>query len=184
MSEAPKRRSVFAFLGPALIVASLCAGGGAMLQSRHDDKVAAKRAKDAASDLKLEREAAQRREAHLGELLETQRKANEKDARDRHANFRGFADRAAGVRNDLEAKLAASHRAGDVCTGRIAGIAEDVGELSDLFDRSVGFLERGQAEIGKLQAENHRLAGQVLGWQERDRSMSCIARITVTAPKQ
>jgi len=183
MSEPLKRNRALEALGPVVIAASLCAGAGATINEHFAGQEAAKAARSAAAELARVRIADEQRITHLEALLDTERKENAKDAGARHVHFLAFTRNAARVRGSLESMLADSRRANDACSGRIARIAEDYGSIGDLLGQSVELLEGGQSEIGRLEGENRRLAGQVAGWQEYDRGQH-IERITVTAAKR
>jgi hypothetical protein len=180
----PKRKRIhpLALVTPCLLAAAVCAGTGATLTSRYDKQAAIKLATDIAADRKQEREAAASREAHLNELLQTERRDNEKDAQLRQRNHLDFARHAGRVRSALEADLSRSRTDNDACTGRIARIAEDYGDVDDLLRESVGLLAEGKAEIARLEGENKRLSRIAAGWQQRY-ALEHAERITVTAKK-
>jgi hypothetical protein len=156
-----KRNRALELAAPALIVAALCASAGSMLQQHHDEAGAARLANETATDRQLERDAAAQREQHLEGLLETQRKDSKRDAEDRHRHMVAFAANAGRLRNELQASLAESRRAGDACARGAAGIAEAAAELLDLAGEGDGLLEAATRENAELAAENQRLARQV-----------------------
>jgi hypothetical protein len=159
--EAPSRALQLA--ASALIAAALCAAAGSMLQQREDQAQAASLAKEVASDRQRERDAAKEREQHLEGLLDAQRKDMKRDAEDRHRHIVAFAANAGRLRNELQASLAESRRAGDACARGASGIAEAAAELLDLAGEGDGLLEAATRENAELAAENQRLASQVTG---------------------
>lgn len=183
MNDEPKRASPLETVLTLAIVLAVGVGSGMFVKGQLDDSTAQVVAAAVGVDRQRERDAATKREAHLTELLESERKDHEENARDRHTHYLAFTAHAAGVRNDLETRLDASRRAGDACTARIDGISADAEQLSDLLGQSVGLLKDGRAEDEKLRAENERLAKQVKGWQQFDQARR-VQRVVVTAPKR
>jgi hypothetical protein len=169
-------------LAPGLILAACFVGVGAIVQSHFDDAAAANLAKEAATDRERTRLVFEEREKHLIGLIDSERKDNARDAANGHRHLASFTAHAARVQHDLEAMLAGSRAANDACTGRIASISEDIGELDQLLEQGAGLLEAGQVEIGRLQEENRSLAAVVAGWQQRYRDEHPES-ITVTGAK-
>jgi hypothetical protein len=181
---APKRKRIhpLAWVTPCLLAAAVCVSTGSVITSRYDKAAAIKLAEQVAKDRKQDREDAGAREAHLNELLQTERKENEKEAQLRQRNHMAFAQHAGRVRSALEADLSRSRTDSDACTVRIARISEDYGDVDDLLRESVQLLEEGKAEGARLEAENKRLARIAAGWQQRY-ALEHAERITVTAKK-
>ena len=182
MTEGQKRNRALELLGPLLIVASIGGGAGATVQAHFDTEDATKASLAASGQLKATRDEATAREARLNAIIDQERKENAAESRKRDVHFASFSAHAIRVQHALETDLSDSRRTGDACSGRIAAIAEDVGELDRLLSESVGLLEAGQGEIGQLKGENGRLAAQVVGWQQRYVSEHP-ERVTVTGAK-
>src|SRR5258708_13600874 len=144
--ETPRRNRALDLMLPALIVASLFVGAGAMLAQHFADREAAKFARDAAAELTRVREAGEQRAAHLEALIDTERKTHARDSGERHDHFLAFTRNASRVRNDLEALLAGSRRANDACSGRIARISDDYAGLDELLAESVSVIREDKAQ--------------------------------------
>jgi chromosome segregation ATPase len=181
MDDAVKRGR-FAWLGPVLIGAALCVGAGSTLQARSDTGDLEKLRKRLTDQIERERGAHEAQVAYLNLTIETERKRRAADDQKRNAHWRAFTDDAVRVRNELQTMLEASRIAHDACTGRIAAVSEDIGQLDELLGQSVGLLEQGQAEITRLRGENDRLAAQIRGLLEHY-AREHPQQITVTAKK-
>lgn len=150
-----------------LVILMTGVGSGMFAQKQMDETTAAAVLLASNLDRQREREAANSREAHQDEIIKAEREHSAKHDRERTDHFSAFAVHAGRVQHDLGAMLEASRRANDGCTGRIARISEDYGDIGSLLEQSVGLLEAGQAEIGRLKGDNERLARIVVGWQQR-----------------
>jgi hypothetical protein len=179
----PKRGDRLEFLLTVFVVLLVGVGSGMFVQHLMDQGTIAATLLSSDADRKRDAEAADKRERHLAELLETERATHEKDARDRHVRSVAFAVSAGRVRHELETLLSGARRDNESCTGRIAAISEDVGELDQLLGRSVGLLEKGQGKIRKLEADNAELSGKLAGWI-RWHNEQHPEQITVTATKR
>lgn len=180
MSDEPKRSGTLQTalaVGMALMVG---AGSGMFVQRQMDEKNAVVALLSASTDRQHERDAAALREKNLNQIIENERRLHVTASKEGHEHLRAFTVHAARVRNELETMLADSRRDKDSCTGRIGRISENVGQLDELLGQSVGLLEDGQIEIGKLKAENGRIL-------DKFRLLQCYEpgpeRITVTGKK-
>jgi hypothetical protein len=181
--QPPKRGERLEFLLSIFVVLLIGVGSGMFVQHLMDQGTIAATLLSSDADRKRDAEAADKRERHLAELLQTERDTNAKDASDRHVRSVAFAESAGRVRHQLEADLSDARRVGDACAGRIAAISEDVGELDRLLGRSVGLLEKGQGKIRQLEADNAELSGKLAGWI-RWHNEQHPQQITVTASKK
>jgi lambda repressor-like predicted transcriptional regulator len=165
----------------ALVVLGLGAGAGMLAQDQMDARLAKATAESIRTDRQRERDAAALREAHLNEIIETERLHHADALRQRDTHLAAFTARTGRMRNELETMLDDSRRSGDACIARAAGIAEAVGALLDAVGEGAGLLEEAQRENQRLAEANRKLASQVAGWQQRYAERT--QRITVTAKK-
>jgi hypothetical protein len=175
--HAAARAWLYGVLGAALAFSV-----GLVLKGYLCDREQAQEQRSATLDRDHERAVWNVEKDHLNQIIEDERKRHADQVRQRDIHLSSFTARSVRVRNELETLLDASHRDADACTGRIAAISEDVGELGELLGRGVELLEKGQIEVSRLRAENERLAGQVEFWQRRYGDSN--QRITVTAKRK
>lgn len=168
----------------AIAVAVACGVLAGMFgQEQQDASREAREGQHFEAERQHERELAQTREAHLNEIIETERKRHDESIRGRDAHLAAFTARSIRLRDDLEAMLADSRAANDTCSGRAAAVSADVAVVYGLLDQSAELLEAGQNEIGRLEAENGRLADQVNGLIDQYRAEHP-ERVTVTGMKR
>lgn len=148
----------------ALAVAAACGAlAGTFWQGQTDAAAEMRTAQRVDAERERERKLSETREAHLNEIIETERRRHDESIRGRDAHLASFTARSIRLRNSLEAMLADSRAAGDACSGRTAAISADVAVLYGLLDQSADLLEAGQGEIRRLEGENSRLVRQVDG---------------------
>jgi hypothetical protein len=151
-----------------LAVAALFGAGlGAGLENQIGERQAAAATAATRADRERERAVWAGETAHLNAIIESERTRHVDQVRERDAHLSAFTGRTIRLRRDLEAMLADSRRANDACTGRIAAISSDLGQLGELLGQSAELLEAGQAEIVRIERENGRLGRIVAGWQQR-----------------
>lgn len=158
-------------------------GVGMFAQDQLDEKRSAAAARTVSIERDRERQIWADKETRLNRIIDSERKRHDEYIRGRDAHLAAFSARSVRLRNQLETLLADSRAANDACSGRIAGITEDVADLDGLLDQSAELLEAGQSQIKRLEAENRKLGQQIDGLIGQYRAEHP-ERITVTGSKR
>jgi hypothetical protein len=169
-----RRYRLLELLGPALMLAALFSGGGAMVQSHFDAIAADKADRIRATDQSRERAAAAEKIAALEGTINDERKRNAAESERRYKLDLRLGARNKRVRLELESALSDSRTDAKRCTAGAARIAA-------IAARALDALDQAAEGIGGLEKRNATLEAKLAEWERYDAGPE---QVTVTGARK